>query len=56
METLFVHLNRILKLDRLRLRGLIKAHDEFLLFDVLGAYSPLDLIAKAAGARSMKAE
>ena len=28
---LFAHLKRILKLDRLRLRGLTGAHDEFLL-------------------------
>jgi hypothetical protein len=28
---LFAHLKRILKLDRLRLRGLSGAHDEFLL-------------------------
>ena len=30
-EILFAHLKRILKLDRLRLRGLTGAHDEFLL-------------------------
>jgi hypothetical protein len=28
---LFAHLKRILKLDKLRLRGLTGAHDEFLL-------------------------
>jgi hypothetical protein len=31
VEVLFAHLKRILKLDRLRLRGLTGAHDEFLL-------------------------
>jgi len=31
VEMLFAHLKRILKLDRLRLRGPIGAHDEFLL-------------------------
>lgn len=31
IEILFAHLNRILKLDRLRLRGLSGAQDEFLL-------------------------
>ena len=31
VETLFGHLKRILKLDRLRLRGMSGAHDEFLL-------------------------
>ena len=31
VEILFAHLKRILKLDRLRLRGLTGAHDEFLL-------------------------
>jgi transposase len=31
VEMLFAHLKRILKLDRLRLRGLTGAHDEFLL-------------------------
>lgn len=31
VETLFAHLKRILKLDRLRLRGPNGAHDEFLL-------------------------
>jgi hypothetical protein len=31
IEMLFAHLKRILKLDRLRLRGPIGAHDEFLL-------------------------
>jgi hypothetical protein len=31
VEILFAHLKRILKLDRLRLRGLSGAHDEFLL-------------------------
>lgn len=31
VEMLFAHLKRILKLDRLRLRGLTCAHDEFLL-------------------------
>jgi hypothetical protein len=31
IEMLFAHLKRILKLDRLRLRGLTGAHDEFLL-------------------------
>lgn len=31
VEMLFVHLKRILKLDRLRLRGLSGAQDEFLL-------------------------
>jgi transposase len=31
VEMLFAHLKRILKLDRLRLRGLSGAHDEFLL-------------------------
>jgi transposase len=31
VEVLFAHLKRILKLDRLRLRGLSGAHDEFLL-------------------------
>jgi transposase len=31
VEILFAHLKRILKLDRLRLRGLAGAHDEFLL-------------------------
>jgi hypothetical protein len=30
-EMLFAHLKRILKLDRLRLRGLLGAHDEFLM-------------------------
>jgi len=29
VEMLFAHLKRILKLDRLRLRGLSGAHDEF---------------------------
>ena len=31
VEMLFAHLKRILKLDRLRLRGLTGANDEFLL-------------------------
>jgi hypothetical protein len=31
VETLFAHLKRILRLDRLRLRGPCGAHDEFLL-------------------------
>ena len=31
VEMLFAHLKRILKLDRLRLRGPSGAHDEFLL-------------------------
>ena len=31
VEMLFAHLKRILRLDRLRLRGLKGAHDEFLL-------------------------
>ena len=31
VEMLFGHMKRILKLDRLRLRGLSGAHDEFLL-------------------------
>lgn len=31
IEMLFAHLKRILKLDRLRLRGPNGAHDEFLL-------------------------
>ena len=31
VEMLFAHLKRILKLDRLRLRGITGAHDEFLL-------------------------
>jgi uncharacterized protein with von Willebrand factor type A (vWA) domain len=31
VEMLFVHLKRILKLDRLRLRGPNGAHDEFVL-------------------------
>lgn len=31
MERLFAHPKRILKLDRLRLRGLTGAYDEFLL-------------------------
>jgi len=31
VEILFAHLKRILKLDRLRLRGLLGAHDEFLM-------------------------
>ena len=31
VEILFAHLKRILKLDRLRLRGPTGAHDEFLL-------------------------
>jgi hypothetical protein len=31
VEMLLAHLKRILKLDRLRLRGLSGAHDEFLL-------------------------
>ncbi|MGM9485703.1 transposase, partial [Roseateles sp. NT4] len=31
VEMLFAHLKRILKLDRLRLRGLTGARDEFLL-------------------------
>jgi hypothetical protein len=31
VEMLFAHLKRIMKLDRLRLRGLTGAHDEFLL-------------------------
>jgi hypothetical protein len=31
VEVLFAHLKRILKLDRLRLRGMTGAHDEFLL-------------------------
>ncbi len=31
VEMLFAHMKRILKLDRLRLRGLSGAHDEFLL-------------------------
>jgi hypothetical protein len=31
VEMLFAHLKRILRLDRLRLRGLRGAHDEFLL-------------------------
>ena len=31
VEMLFAHLNRILRLDRLRLRGPIGARDEFLL-------------------------
>jgi hypothetical protein len=31
VEVLFAHLKRILKLDRLRLRGVSGAHDEFLL-------------------------
>jgi hypothetical protein len=31
VEMLFAHLKRIVKLDRLRLRGLSGAHDEFLL-------------------------
>ena len=31
VETLFAHLKRILRLDRLRLRGLHGAHDEFLM-------------------------
>jgi hypothetical protein len=31
VEMLFAHFKRILKLDRLRLRGLSGAHDEFLL-------------------------
>ena len=31
VEILFAHLKRILKLDRLRLRGLTGAHDEFVL-------------------------
>lgn len=31
VEMFFAHLKRILKLDRLRLRGLTGAHDEFLL-------------------------
>jgi hypothetical protein len=31
VEMLFAHLKRILKLDRLRLRGLCGAQDEFLL-------------------------
>lgn len=31
VEMLFAHLKRLLKLDRLRLRGLTGAHDEFLL-------------------------
>jgi hypothetical protein len=31
VEMLFAHLKRILKLDRLRLRGLLGAHDEFLM-------------------------
>jgi hypothetical protein len=30
IEMLFAHLKRILKFDRLRLRGLSGAHDEFL--------------------------
>lgn len=34
VEMLFAHLKRILKLDRLRLRGLAGAQDEFLLADV----------------------
>ncbi|KRB67718.1 IS1182 family transposase [Noviherbaspirillum sp. Root189] len=35
VEMLFAHLKRILKLDRLRLRGLTGAHDEFLLAAVV---------------------
>ena len=31
VEMLFAHLKRILRLDRLRLRGLHGAHDEFLM-------------------------
>jgi Transposase DDE domain len=31
VEILFAHLKRVLKLERLRLRGLTGAHDEFLL-------------------------
>jgi hypothetical protein len=31
VEMLFAHLKRILNLDRLRLRGPTRAHDEFLL-------------------------
>ena len=31
VEMLYAHLKRILRLDRLRLRGLNGAHDEFLL-------------------------
>jgi hypothetical protein len=31
VEMLFAHMKRILKLDRLRLRGMSGAHDEFLL-------------------------
>ena len=31
VEMLFAHIKRILKLDRLRLRGMSGAHDEFLL-------------------------
>ena len=31
VEMLFAHLKRILKLDRLRLRGLVGAQDEFIL-------------------------
>jgi hypothetical protein len=31
IEMLFAHLKRILRLDRLRLRGPLGAHDEFLL-------------------------
>ena len=33
VEMLFAHLKRILKIDRLRLRGPTGAHDEFLLAD-----------------------
>jgi hypothetical protein len=38
---LFAHLKRILKLDRLRLRGLSGAHDEFLLAAIAQNLRPM---------------
>jgi hypothetical protein len=49
VEVLFAHLKRILKLDRLRLRGLSGAHDEFLL---AATAQNLRKMAKRLGARN----
>lgn len=53
VEMLFAHLKRILKLDRLRLRGLTGAHDEFLL---AATVQNLRRLAKTVGATLRQGE
>jgi transposase len=53
VEMLFAHLKRILKLDRLRLRGLSGAHDEFLL---AGTVQNLRRLAKTMEIASTRGE